>query len=59
MAAVRRALAPLKMGGGKRIHPSALWCYAWEVDGTVTAVLHKAPVDSARAAVRASIVSTD
>ena len=38
-------------------HPSALWCYAWEVDGEVTAVLHEPPVDSAQAAVRASIAA--
>jgi hypothetical protein len=36
-------------------HPTALWCYAWEVDGEVTAVLHEPPVISAVAAVRAAI----
>lgn len=37
-------------------HPSAVWCYAWEVDGEVTAVLHEPPVDGAQAAVRAAIM---
>ncbi len=37
-------------------HPTAQYCYAWEVDGTVTAVLHEPPVDSPQAAVRAAIV---
>ena len=37
-------------------HPSASRCYAWEVDGEVTAVLGEAPVDSALAAVRAAII---
>ena len=37
-------------------HPTAPVCYAWEVDGTITAVLHEWPVDSPSAAVRASIV---
>ena len=37
-------------------HPSATICYAWEVDGQVTAVLHTGPVDSPLAAVRAAIV---
>lgn len=32
-------------------------CYAWEVDGKVTAVLHEPPVDSPHAAVRAAIVN--
>ncbi len=36
-------------------HPSSSKCYAWEVDGQVTTVLHKGPVDSPLAAVRASI----
>jgi hypothetical protein len=36
-------------------HPSARWCYAWEVDGVVTAVLHEPPVASALDAVRAAI----
>ena len=38
-------------------HPTAHLCYAWEVDGRVTAVLHKPPVDSPVAAVRAAIVA--
>ena len=37
-------------------HPTASFCYAWEVDGKVTAVLHKPPVDSPLTAVRAAIV---
>ena len=37
-------------------HPTATTVYAWSVDQQVTAVLHKGPVDSPRAAVRASIV---
>ncbi len=42
-------------------HPSALWCYAWSspVEGSeirrFVAVLHEPPVDSPRAAVRATI----
>jgi hypothetical protein len=38
-------------------HPSASRCYAWEVDGEVTAVLGEKPVDSALAAVRAAILA--
>ena len=38
-------------------HPTASKCYAWEVDGQVTAVLHEFPVYSPRAAVRASILA--
>jgi len=38
-------------------HPQAARCYAWEVDGQVTAVLGVPPVRSARDAVRASIVA--
>ena len=38
-------------------HPTAHLCYAWEVDGKVTSVLHESPVDSAPAAVRTAIVS--
>jgi hypothetical protein len=38
-------------------HPQAQLCYAWEVDGEVTAVLGVPPVDSAKAAVRAAIVA--
>lgn len=40
-------------------HPTATRCYAWEVDGEVTAVLHEPPVDSAAAAVRASIMADE
>ena len=35
-----------------RGHPTASKCYAWEVDGRVTAVLHEPPVNSPQAAVR-------
>jgi hypothetical protein len=38
-------------------HPSAAWCYAWEVDGEVTAVLGEPPITSAQAAVRAAIAA--
>ncbi len=38
-------------------HPSSSKCYAWEVDGRVTAVLHEPPVDSPLAAVRAAIAA--
>ena len=38
-------------------HPAASQCYAWEVDGRVTAVLHEGPVDSPEAAVRAAIIA--
>ncbi len=38
-------------------HPTAHICYAWEVDGRVTAVLHTGPVDSPIKAVRASILA--
>jgi hypothetical protein len=35
-------------------HPRAPWCYAWEVGGEVTAILHddvaKSPEDAVRAA---------
>ncbi len=37
-------------------HPTASRCYAWEVDGEVTAVLKEGPVKSAKDAVRASIL---
>lgn len=40
-------------------HPTATRCYAWEVDGEVTAVLHEGPVDSPAAAVRAAIVASE
>jgi hypothetical protein len=32
-------------------------CYAWELDGELTAVLHEPPVDSPAAAVRAAIMA--
>ncbi len=38
-------------------HPTATTCYAWELDGEVTAVLGVGPVDSPEAAVRASILA--
>lgn len=38
-------------------HPEADRCYAWEVDGQVTAVLGVGPVKSASDAVRASILA--
>ena len=38
-------------------HPTAKRCYAWEVDGRVTAVLGVSGVDSAVKAVRASILA--
>ncbi len=38
-------------------HPSSSKCYAWEVDGQVTTVLHTGPVNSPVAAVRASILA--
>ena len=38
-------------------HLTAKICYAWSVDGRVTAVLHEGPVDSPRNAVRAAIVA--
>ena len=34
-------------------------CYAWEVDGRVTAVLHTGPIDSPLRAVQASIMAGD
>jgi hypothetical protein len=40
-------------------HPTALWCYAWTVEGEVMAVLHEPPVLSAVAAVRAAISSDE
>ena len=40
-------------------HPTAPRCYAWEVDGEVTAVLHEPPVDSPAAAVRASVMADE
>ncbi len=41
----------------RRPHPTAQRCYAWEVDGQVTTVLHTGRVDSPVAAVRASILA--
>ena len=38
-------------------HPKATRCYAWEVDGQVTAVLGVGPVDSPIKAVRAAILA--
>ncbi len=40
-------------------HPTAQYCYAWEVDGQVTAVLHTGPVNSPVAAIRASILAEE
>ncbi len=40
-------------------HPTAQRCYAWEVDGQVTAVPHVGPVDSPVKAVRASILAEE
>ena len=40
-------------------HPTARFCYAWEVDGEVTAVLRTGAVDSPVKAVRASIVADE
>lgn len=40
-------------------HPEATTCYAWEVDGEVTAVLGVGPVDSPEKAVRAAILAGD
>lgn len=40
-----------------KAHPTASKCFAWEVDGEVTAVLGVPPVESARDAVRASIMA--
>ena len=38
-------------------HVTAERCYAFRVNGKITAVLHEPPVDSPQAAVRAAIVS--
>ena len=38
-------------------HALAHLCYAWEVDGQVTTVLHTGRIDSPVAAVRASILA--
>lgn len=40
-------------------HPTANWCFAWEVDGEITAVLAEGPIQTAADAVRASIVATN
>ncbi len=40
-------------------HPTARFCYAWEVDGQVTAVLHTGPIDSPVKAVRVSILADE
>ena len=38
-------------------HPTAHKCYAWSVEGRVTAVLHEGPVNSPTAAVKAAIAA--
>jgi DNA-directed RNA polymerase subunit RPC12/RpoP len=38
-------------------HPTAPKCYAWSVEGRVTAVLHESQMDSPHAAVRAAIAA--
>ena len=38
-------------------HPTASRCFAWEVDGEITAVLAEGPIRTATHAVRASIHS--
>jgi hypothetical protein len=38
-------------------HAEAFQCYAWEVDGEITCVLKKPPVETAQDAVRASIAA--
>lgn len=38
-------------------HPTASKCFAWEVDGEITAVLAEGPIETAADAVRASIHS--
>ncbi len=40
-------------------YPTPQRCYAWEVDGQVTAVLHTGAVNSPVAAVRASILAEE
>jgi hypothetical protein len=40
-------------------NPISTRCYAWEVDGRVTAVLHTGPIDSPLKAVRASILAAE
>jgi uncharacterized protein (DUF1330 family) len=38
-------------------HDRARRCYAWEMDGEVTVVLHAPPVEDARAAVRVALLA--
>lgn len=38
-------------------HPTAAKCFAWEVDGEITAVLAEGPIQTALDAVRASILA--
>ena len=38
-------------------HPTAMTCYAWELDGRVTTMLRIGPIDSPAIAVRASILA--
>ena len=38
-------------------HPTARTCYAWSVDGRVTAILHEGPVKSPEAAVQAAVAA--
>jgi hypothetical protein len=40
-------------------NPLATRCYAWEVDGRVTAVLHTGPIDSPLRAVQSSIMAAE
>ena len=40
-------------------NPISTRCYAWEVDGRVTAVLHSGPINSALRAVQASIMADE
>ena len=43
--------------GARQYDEFSKGCYAWEVDGEVTAVLHTGPVESPQDAVRASIMA--
>ena len=38
-------------------HPTGTKCYAWFVDGRITAVLHEGKIDSPEAAVQAAIAT--
>ena len=38
-------------------HPTTHLCYAWEVDGQVTSVLHEGAVDSPEKAVQTAIMA--